>query len=157
MEEKITQALNNWLKKYNFDVRVDYMGSDFQWEWDENLIIYSFLATEDTITTWNEFLDELGCEYVIDQFFSSFLHEVGHSITYWDFDEEELDEYFDTVAWIQVSNESSFAEGSLKTYFNLPVEITATRWAVKFINENPEAVSELVNAVQPLIKEFIQV
>ena len=154
MEEKITEALNDWLKKYNFDVCVDYMGSNFQWEWDENLIIYSFLASENTVKVWNEFLDELGCNYIIDQFFSAFLHEVGHSITYWDFEEDELDEYFDDVAWIQESDESSFSEGSLRTYFNLPVEIAATRWAVRFINDNADAVRELVDSVQPLIKEY---
>ena len=154
MTEKITKALNDWLVKYEFEVRVlgDY--SDFQWRWDTNEIVYSFLAPEHTVTVWNEFLDELGCNYIIDQFFSSFLHEVGHSITYWDFEEDELDEYFDDVAWIQESDESSFSEGSLRTYFNLPVEIAATRWAVRFINDNAEAVRELVNSVQPLIQEY---
>ena len=155
MEEKITQALNSWLERNGFEVRVLGEADDFCWWNMTNDIEYSVNATEKHLNFWAELLDELGLNYDIDPFYTSFLHEVGHSMTYDEFEEEEIEEYFDIVELMR-EDPGSFGDDTAYVYFRLPLELTATEWMVDFINKNAEVVCELVNAVRPLLISYLE-
>ncbi len=158
MQEKInqiTQALNSWLERNGFEVRVIGDADDFCWWSIDNTIEYSVLASNKHLDFWSELLDELGLNYNIDPFYSSFLHEVGHSMTFEDFKEEELEEYYETLELMD-EEPSSFAEDIIWVYFNLSIEITATKWMVNYINSHFEAVKNLVDTVRPLLITYLE-
>ena len=94
-------------------------------------------------------------QYDIDLFYTAFLHEVGHSKTYFGFSEEEVHEYDETLRLMD-DEPNSFAEGINYTYSHLPIEYEATRWAVNYINTYPERIKELVDIVGKAVKLFYQ-
>ena len=148
-------TLNHWLKKYGFDARIRGVDEDFFW-YHDNTIAYSFFFPVEAAENWARLMEELNCEYVIDEFYSAFLHELGHSHTYWDFDDEELDEYYETLELMD-KEPSSFAEGIEYVYTHLPVEYEASRWAVNYINTYPERIKELVDLVGKAIRLFYSI
>ena len=139
-EQAINRALNRWLRKYGFKARVRGLDTDFFWYNDSNTIGYSFFQTQRSQDAWTSLMAELNLRYGVDSFWTCFLHELGHSITWCQFTEEEIEENDRDKEWLAESDESSFAEDIHSLYFHLPVEIAATEWAVRFINENPQAV-----------------
>lgn len=145
-------AFNHWLKKYGFNARVRGVDEDFFW-YHDNTISYSFFFPAVAAENWTRLMEELNCEYAIDEFYSAFLHELGHSHTYWNFDDEELDEYYETLELMN-KEPSSFAEGIEYVYTHLPVEYEASRWAVNYINSYPERVKELVDLVGKAVRLF---
>ena len=148
----INITLNHWLKKYGFSARVRGVDEDFFWYHDDT-ITYSFFFPEESAKNWAGLLEELGCKYDIDIFFSAFLHELGHSHTYWDFEEDEIDEYNETLRLMD-TDPNTFAESIEYVYSRLPIEYTATSWAVRYINTYPERIKELVTLVSKAIKLF---
>ena len=154
MTSAITKELNNWLEKNEFKVRVRGDADDFCWYGCSNTIEYSVRAADKHLRLWSQLLDSLGLNAIIDPFYSAFLHEVGHSITYWDFTEEEIEEYYETLESMD-EEPDSFVEDITWTYFHLPMEIVATEWMVNYINSHFEAVKELVDAVRPLLVNYL--
>ena len=151
----INIAFNHWLKKYGFEARVRGVDEDFFW-YHNNTISYSFFFPVDASENWSRLMEELGCNYSIDEFYTAFLHELGHSHTYWDFEEEELDEYYDILKLMD-KEPSSFAESIHYIYTHLPVEYEASRWAVNYINTYPERVKELVDLVGKAVRLFYKI
>ena len=145
-------AFNHWLKKYGFSARSHGVDTDFYW-YHDNTIGYSFFIPEDTMAPWNELLEELKCEYSIDHFYSAWLHELGHAITYNELDSDEIDACNEIKDLLR-DEPSSFAEDTHWIYFHLPVEIAATRWAVQYINTYPERVKELKDLVGKTVRLF---
>ena len=153
-EWAINHAINNWLRKYHFKARVRGLDTDFFWYHSSNTIGYSFAQTEESSSQWELLLSELGLKYELSGFWTSLLHELGHSITWSSFTDEEIDEYDEMKELLQKEDESSFAENVHSIYFRLPIELAATQWAVEFINTRPEAVEELTKMVAPKIQRF---
>ena len=149
----INIAFNHWLKKYGFEARVRGVDEDFFWYHHNNTISYSFFFPVEAAENWACLMEELGCNYDLDVFYTAFFHELGHGHTYWDFEEEELDEYYDTLKLMD-KEPSSFAESIHYVYTHLPVEYEASRWAVNYINTYPERVKELVDLVGKAVKLF---
>ena len=142
IEEKINEALREWLWSNGF-TEVDIYGLENYcfYDVDEHYIGYSLLESEKNICTWNKFfIEELDCPVEMDIFYTSFLHELGHAMT-WDFLTEE---------------EQNFPiEGlSNEEYFHLPKEIAASNWAIEFIRTNLPAVEDLVNSVDKIFLEI---
>lgn len=153
-EQAINRALNRWLRKYGFKARVRGMDTDFFWYNNSNTIGYSLLQSQRSQEAWAILMTELNLRYEIDSFWTCFLHELGHSVTWDQFTEEEIEESDRDKEWLAESDESSFAEDIHSLYFHLPIEIAATEWAVRFINENPQAVKILTKMVVPKIERF---
>ena len=149
--KSIDRQFNRWLRKYGFTARMRGVATDFYWYWTDNTISYSFFFAEKSQKNWVELFKELGCKYNIDTFYTSFLHELGHSRTYYNFTEEELDEYHETV-------QTMFDEDDMEyEYTHLPVEYEATRWAVEYINKYPERIEELVRKVGKAVRRFYKI
>ena len=153
-ERAINRSLNSWLRKYGFTARVAQMDTDFYWYTESNTIGYSLFQTVHSQEEWDNLLTELNLRYEVDSFWTCFLHELGHSMTWGSFTEEEIEENYRDKEWLEESDESSFAESVHSLYFHLPVEIAATEWAVRFINTNPNAIKELTRMVVPKIERF---
>ena len=152
MEEKIMKILNDWLHKNCFKTRVDRIvkvADYFGWHPFSDIIACSIYYTEEEEIRWKNLMEECEVLFEIPTFVSSFLHEVGHSITYFTFDEETRDKCDDIKDAINEEPEI-FIEDTHNIYYHLPTEIAATKWAVNFINENIDKVSELVYALKEL-------
>lgn len=152
--DKIDNALNAWLEKHHFKSRIRGVDSDFFW-YHDNTIGYSFFFPEEAVTPWTELLNELGCNLIIDTFYSVFLHEVFHGETYWDIPEDIRDEC-DEEKEIMINDPGSFAD-LYWSYYHLPVEFEATAAAVKFMNTHLEAIEELVETAGAAIREFYRI
>lgn len=150
----ITTALNAWLIKQGFSARVREMDTDFYWYHDDDTISYSLFSTEDSIVQFDILMQELGCQYTIDWFYAAFLHELGHSHSYPNLSDEEILEDEAMKEWLHEQDESSFEENLYSLYFRIPMELVATKWAVNFINSNPNAVKELVDTVGAAVRLF---
>lgn len=152
--DKIDNALNAWLIKYGFKSRVHGVDSDFFW-YHDNTIGYTFFFPEEAITPWTNTLNELGCNLIIDTFYSVFLHECFHGETYWSIPEEVRNECHKTKE-LMIQDPSSF-DDLYWTYYHLPVELEATAAAVKFMNTNLKAIEELVDTVGAAVREFYEI
>ena len=148
----INLTLNHWLKKYGFDARVRGVDEDFFWYHDDT-ISYSFFFPKDAKKNWDALLEELGCQYDVDLFFSAFLHEVGHSETYHTFEEEIIEEC-DELCELIATKPDSFDQDLDYVYTHMPVEYEASRWAVEYINANPQRIKELVSTVGKALDLF---
>ena len=151
----INITFNHWLKKYGFTSRVRGVDEDFFW-YHNNTISYSFFFPTEAAENWALLMEELGCKYDLDVFYTAFFHELGHGHTYWDFEEDELDEYYDTLTLMD-KEPSSFADSIHYVYTHLPVEYEASRWAVHYINTHPERVKELVDLVGKAVRLFYKI
>ena len=138
-EELINDVFNAWLKKHNFQVRVEGLDNDFGWNYKTNRIFYSFVYGAQYDDDFHRVCDELGLKYDIDIFWLSLLHEIGHSMTFHTLTDEEIDEAFDL-------------EGV--DYYYCHREIIATEWAVNFVNNCLDLVIELMEWVKPAINQF---
>ena len=153
--KQIDRRFNRWLKKYGFTCRVRGVDTDFFYYHNDDTIGYSFFYPEASIKPWAKVLNELGCNYTIDTFYTAFLHECFHSETFHTMSEEAIDES-DMMKKLMEEEPGSFAD-IYDTYFRLPVEIEATAAAVNYINTYPERVYELVKSVGKAVRRFYKI
>ena len=151
LEEKIVELtkeidliMDEWLTKHNFTARSGGLYSEFCWRYDLNSensdeIRYTLLIDKDNDEAFDRiFYEELGCNYDVGTFWVSWFHEIGHSQTY-----KLVPNYF----WWNVP-------GNLIEYIHCPREITASQWAVDYINANIEDVKELAQKVDKLRQQI---
>lgn len=147
-------ALTRWLKKYEFDdVYVIGLQSSFYYNPQNNGIAYALLSTDPAAEAWERLMEELKCPYRIDNFYTSFLHELGHDQTLHLLDEDEIRESEDTTQYLKKDESLDEFEANM-IYFHLPREIIATQWAVDFISHNAAAVKELVDTTSVAIRQY---
>lgn len=100
------------------------------------------IVDQPTVGTWFEdFLLDNGCEYEnIPYPLLAFLHEVGHSQTIENFNEEEL-------TWCSLMKESPVdpedKKYSVFKYWKIPDEWAANEWLINFVNQHITAVANL--------------
>ena len=145
--QEITNALNAWLEKHGFTARADGLCTDFGYWIDKDTIDYSLTTTEKIRDSWNSWIEEVGCEYVIDFFYSAFLHELGHSETI----DQLTDEEWEISSAALLDPSITYCE-----YYHLPRELAATQWAVDYINNHTREVTELIHTVEPALVNFVQ-
>lgn len=150
----IEKALKTWLDENGYDELDVEVGEDFLFYQGIDLISVALAQPQFCIEAWDKFLAELGLNIVIDSFYSSFLHELGHYETLHLFDEDEITESINIR--MSLAEKDNITEENHLEYWRLPEEIAATQWAVDFMNENTEAVRHLCELVQPAIKEFFE-
>lgn len=142
-EELINNAFNSWLEKYGFSARVYGLDNEFLYFPEDDEITYSFVYVQEVEKSWEQFFLDLGCRYELSSFWTSFFHELGHSETISQLTKDEL-EY--SAQRAVVANNAE--------YFELPREFIATKWAVNFINNEIDKVEELIDLLNPIIRNF---
>jgi hypothetical protein len=138
---ELQAACNLWLEEYNFSARVDEVGFWGYCPGNDTIEIQIYESPEEA-ALWDEFLYEhLHCPACCDIFITSFLHELGHAFTI---------EFFDEHDWDVARNASTTLE-----YFEAPIEIAATRWAIDFMVNEKEKVDALAELVEPIIEKIV--
>ena len=119
-----------------------------------------FKLTTDIEDEWlEEFIKERFGYVVPNIFIISLLHEVGHHFTYDDVDGSVLSFCEDEKARIESEIVTASDERSKALeweYFNLPDEIVATAWAVKYAREHEDEMVEKWNTIAVALKEFYE-
>ena len=143
--KKLNKAISKELKP--FGIPCAFMGTEYQWYIDTDKI--EFKITE------NEIGDQLFVDFIKDyfgydveySFIISLLHEVGHSFTYNNLDDEEINFCDDEKERIDKEMEKAKTYEDVKElmyqYFTLPDEIVATEWAVNFAENNPQLIEKM--------------
>ena len=151
----ISRELESWLLDNGFEeVKVGF-GSDFSYYLAKSYIQYSLMVPSNTTEDFERVLADLGCKIKVDQFYSSFLHELGHHETYELLEDDEIDFSESEKNRIRATMESDHEVNM--TYYYLPDEIIATQWAVDFMNEHTDAVIDMINRISPKIHEFYKI
>ena len=154
--KKLNKAITKQFAQFGID-NVEYTGE------------YSFIYVDNKITfkiTENTVEDKWFAEYVKERFdykvkypfVFSILHEVGHAQANDDIYGEVHDFCMEEKDRIIAEMEEADAERSKELewqYFNLPDEIMATAWAVKWCKANKKALKELNdNCIKALYKFY---
>lgn len=143
MDQNFKNDVMNWLQKYGCnEVRDIISGSEYAYWIEDHTIMVGSEVFDCTADWFVEYLENRGCEcYGISDDVLSFLHEVGHSMTIHSIADDDLAFYGNLkhMFW----NEDKLKD-SVMVYWNIPDERAANEWEIQFINENPDAVIELM-------------
>lgn len=116
---------------------------------DEPDITYSLLVTEKTDKTFKKFVKiAFNCDFD-NIFVLSLLHEVGHAMTDEDWTARQQDDFANRKNGLSPDNEID-----LYTYYYIPDEYNATKWAIEYIQEHPQEIEKFWNRVQTQIENF---
>lgn len=138
--------LTKWLKDHGFPTVKARLAVDFQYDTEEEIIYFALAVTDNHDKEFLKFCqEELNFPFDYDNFIISFFHELGHYMTWPEWDEDELDDYF----WAR--DYLSCLENSERDYYSLPVEIFATQWGCEFITTHQEDIEEFWRVCQKLI------
>ena len=147
---EIRNILDTWLKENGFDLTTRFE-MEFGYYHNENVIAFGLLTTGRTDECFSIFVEDLG-GYGNYGFLNSFFHELGHHETYDDISDRDY-EYGRMVKAYLVDKEE-LNDYDLYTYFNLPIERTATEWSVAYINDHLPEVLELNRKIHNIVDEI---
>lgn len=141
-----------------FGISKAFLSADgYSYLWEKEEITFTIFESGVEDDWFNEFISERFGYEVQHNFIISLLHEVGHHYTYNDVDGSILafcsDEKERIVKEMQDADEVRSKELEWQ-YFNLPDEIVATAWAVKYAKENPEVIEEMWETLKQELLKF---
>ena len=153
---KLNKTISNELSV--FGITKCILGTEYSYSYDKNDIMYKIdLDIEDKY--FSDFIfdrfgyDDTGMEFII-----SLLHEVGHSKandeiegSIFDFCMEEKNRIFKEMETAETDEEVRKLEYQ---YFNLPDEIMATAWAIKYVRQHPIEVQIMWAVMKEAILNF---
>lgn len=140
----LTKCLDKFLAKWDL---TSQFGTDFAYLYYKRIVVWTLAVTQQNDIDFQNFFESLGCNVKCDVFLYSLLHEIGHSQTLDDINEEDYAYALDRKAEPLTNAE----------YFRLPDEIAATQWAVDFLNEHTEEVREFWEEFVPLVMKFYEI
>lgn len=146
---KMTTYLKRWLKDNGFEgikVREDV---EFLANITEEIIYYAFCEDDEADKMFYQFGIDEGLALDCGSFVLSFFHELGHIMTDDLLSEKALDRCEKIKAEIETMTD--YRKANLK-YFALDDEITATRWAIDYINDNADRVEKFAIEIEKIKK-----
>lgn len=140
------EAIKDWLKKNNQpEVSIDFC-TDFAFDDELNTLYIGVEEYAYMDACFQEYIAEHGCDWEgIPGPVLAFLHELGHAHTIKDFNFEQRAFCQFSKSLIDVRDDLDEKE-AIFAYWEVPDEWAANEWAIKFINENVDAVNDLVVA-----------
>ena len=147
--EKFSEAIKDFLNYEGFEVEVVY-NTDFAYDYGSSTIYYALLIPDTAGQLLMNFARQHGLKYDCGSFYLSLLHEVGHHETLDLLDDDE--EEYSLKIKKQMGETDKISD--ILTYFNLPDEIAATKWAINYINNNKEKLQYLSNRLKPILSNI---
>jgi hypothetical protein len=147
---EITNILDTWLADNDFDLTTRFE-QDFGYYHSENVIAFGLLTTERNDECFSNFVNDLGGNGELG-FLNSFFHELGHHETYDDISDRDYE--YGRMVKAYLADKEELNEYDLYTYFNLPIERTATEWAVAYINDHTPEVVELNEKIRDIVDKI---
>lgn len=146
---KLNNILNKFLEDNGIECTAD-IDTDFNYSYSKSIAYYALVVPDRISKLFNSFFEVVSYGIEADIFLTSWLHEVGHNETM-DLISEEDYQYSE-----ERKKELTSSDEDCLLYFNLPIEIAATNWAIKFIKENTDAVAALWKEIQPIIMQIYE-
>lgn len=138
--------LTKWLQNHGFPLVKAKVAADFQYSNDEQTIYFALAVTDRQDELFLKFCQDVcNFPYVCDNFILSFFHELGHYMTWYEWDEEEWDDYEAARMILLTLN------APIEDYFSLPIEQFATDWGCEYIRTHVEEIEEFWRVCQKLI------
>jgi len=127
-----------WLAKNNISNIDIQIADQFAYNPEERTIYFGVYDDKETGLEFAQYIYEYGCEYV-DIWYPilAFLHEVGHVRTLDNFDEKDRF-YYQIIKSFKTTNFD---------YWNVPDEFAANMFVIDFINNNVDALNELIEII----------
>lgn len=158
--KKLNKQITKAFRKAVFaDCPKMYADTDFSYWMDSEEITYGLVVTDyadKMMTTWvkDTFDFKIGNIFVF-----SILHELGHYFTEDDFTDEEMDadtELKETLedGLTKLRRRSKEYNELYQSYFGLPTEYSATKWAVDWIRENRKEANKLCIECNEALAKF---
>lgn len=147
---EIKNILDTWLKENDFDLTTRFE-QDFAYYHNENVIAFGLLTTERNNECFGNFVEDLG-GYGNWGFLNSFFHELGHHETYEDISDSDYD--YGQMVKAYLADKEELNDYDLYTYFNLPIERTATEWGIEYINNHTSEVAELNKKIRNVVDKI---
>ena len=136
------------------------LGSDFFYYPNKQKINFSIAISEQSDRCFKAFLKNFfnfGIFSSEDLFCVSLLHEIGHYFTYDNIDENTYNESKGmTQEILELLQNDPTNDEIYSCYFELPIEIVATTWAINWIAENPIQFENLVTKVSKYLCKFYE-
>jgi len=146
----MTTCLKRWLKDNGFEgikVREDV---EFFANISEEIVYYAFCEDDEADKMFYQFGKEEGLIMDCGSFILSFFHEIGHIMTDDLLSEKVLDRCQREKDKIDEMAESDYIKAN-KKYFALDDEITATRWAIDYINDHEHEIEQLIENMKKVL------
>ena len=137
IEQNIVLACNLWLEDSGFTTRVAEIGM-WGYAFYEDTIEIEIFEENENVENWQFFLyDHLRCQTFYHVFITPLLHELGHAQTIDFFDDVDVD----------------FSRSAMTVfeYFESPIEIAATNWAIQFMSQEKNRVELLADLLKPFL------
>lgn len=153
--KSINNYLNQWLQENNFDCTVMF-GTDFSYDFLNNMITYSLFLTECFYTDFIDVYKSCNKDIEVqDPFILAFFHELGHFETQDLFEDSEWEAYMKLCK--RIKRKLHVGLKDLKKYWYSPIELEATNWACQYIIDNKEKIDNFWNGFQPYLFNFYSV
>lgn len=145
---KMTTCLKRWLKDNGFeDIRVRE-DVEFFANITEEIVYYAFCEDDEADKMFYRFGQEEGLVMDCGSFVLSFFHEIGHIMTDDLLSERVLNKC--EKAKEKIEQIEDYVQAN-KLYFALDDEITATRWAIDYINDHEREVEQLIENMKKVL------
>jgi hypothetical protein len=160
----LERTINNFL--FPFGLKGS-LNNDFSYEYLNDKVNFSIVVPKKLDNWFKEYIySQWGYIGEVDIFLLSLLHEIGHSET-WDEFEDNFEEYslkrkqisFDLHLLYYTNREQNIEEKIKELhfkYFDLPEERAATEWAVEYIKSNSISLSKDWNKISKAIIKFVK-
>lgn len=155
----IDKVLNEFLAEFDC---VAEMGEDFAYWYTDDVITYTLAVPKKGTDYFMKNWHNLAPEMTIDPFLASIMHEVAHSTTLHLLTEEE-EQYCQKIKaelYFHLELCKKMGEGIEECYFQyfaLPDEKIATDWAIDYIRNHTQQISDFWQKLHAAIMEFYKV
>lgn len=131
--------------------------TDFSFGPRTHTIYLALIEIEECVKDFADFCISCGLpEDGFDDFGFSFLHELGHFMTWNEIPVSDIIEYNYIAKKINEDDDMSNHERNL-IYFNLPVEKIATEWAINFVKNNFNQYASFCNQVKTIFRNLVTI
>ena len=156
-KKALSMAIHNTIKR-NIGVSPSVrFGAEFESYYEINKISYTLVYEKISSGFFKEFFEicldfDFTDDFEFEVFTLSVLHEIGHLKTMKKFSEKEIEKDFEKKD--EMNDWSMYAKRTHFTYFALPTEIAASRWAVKWAKKHPKKFIALKEDIKKAVYNF---
>lgn len=153
--KKLDRMLTEFVSKFGCTAELD---SEFCYWHEESLVYYTLAITELTDDAWKEYVLKTFNYKIENIFMFSLLHEIGHHFTMDNFSKKQRNAENHKTEEIEEKlskSTSDIVDRNLNLeYFNMPMEKSATRWAVNYSKKHKVEINRFWKKFHKELKRF---
>ena len=155
--EKIDKLVNGFCEKFGCTAEI---GAEFCYYHSDETVNYSLIVVDESDKAWKEYVKKKFNFRITNIFMFSLLHEIGHHFTMDKFSPLYQRKENAVVGKIErdlaKSNDEILDKELRLKYFDLPMEKSATKWAVKYYRTHRQAINSFYRKLEKEIHKFYE-